>query len=185
MTIQLRFRSPDGQERPWRLKEIVQGKPLGHPSHPMFVHFPVAFYIGTLALDVLSRAGRFPWAPVAATWLIVGAFAGSALAVPTGLVDWSGMVSGSRKKRTATQHMLLQFTAFGVFVADLIVRYGDRHQAKADPLWIVLDAVGVAILIVGQYLGGVLVYEMGMRVSTVTYRERVEREEEQRQAANR
>ena len=178
MTIQLKFRSPDGVERPWRLKEIVQGKPLGHPSHPMFVHFPVAFYIGALALDIVSRAGTFPWTPIAATWLILGAFAGSAFAVPTGLVDWAGMAPGSRKKRTATQQMLLQLTTFGVFLIDVLVRWGDRYQPKADALWIVLDAIGVAVLVVGQYLGGVLVYEMGMRVSTVRYREKVELEAE-------
>jgi uncharacterized membrane protein len=30
----------------------------------------------------------------------------------------------------------------------------------------VLEAIGYAIIIVGQYLGGVLVYEMGVRVRT-------------------
>jgi len=31
-------------------------------------------------------------------------------------------------------------------------------------LWIVLDVIGVATLLVGQYLGGLLVYSIGMRV---------------------
>ncbi|MGZ4105142.1 MAG: DUF2231 domain-containing protein, partial [Actinomycetota bacterium] len=92
----LRYTGPSGEQRPWTLKEIVQGKPLGHPSHAMFVHFPVAFYIGALGLDVVSRIGHFPSAPLAATWLILGAFAGSLFAVPTGLVDWWGMKPGSR-----------------------------------------------------------------------------------------
>lgn len=160
----LRMRAPDG--RRWTLKEVVQGKPLGHPSHAMFVHFPVAFYIGALAFDVLSRAGEFPQAPVAATWLIIGAFAGSAFAVITGLVDWWGMVPGSRKRRWATRHMLLQVAAAGFFVANLAARWPDRHVREAEALWIVLGALGVGVLLVGQWMGGVLVYEMGMRVST-------------------
>ncbi|HSL67396.1 MAG TPA: DUF2231 domain-containing protein [Actinomycetota bacterium] len=70
----------------WTLKDVVQGKPLHHPSHPMFVHFPVAFCFGALGLDVLSRLGRFPAAPLAATWLLIEAFAGTVFAALTGLV---------------------------------------------------------------------------------------------------
>jgi uncharacterized membrane protein len=32
--------------------------------------------------------------------------------------------------------------------------------------WIIIEAVGVTILLIGQWFGGVLVYEMGMRVRT-------------------
>lgn len=155
----------------WTLKDVVQGKPLGHPSHPMFVHFPVAFYVGALGLDVLSRVGRFPAAPLAATWLLIGAFAGSVFAVTTGLVDWWGMVPGSKKRRWATRHMLLQLTTLAIFLVDFAVRWPDRHQPEADPLWITLEAVGVAVLVVAQWFGGVLVYGMGMRVSTAEHRE--------------
>lgn len=155
----------------WTLKDVVQGKPLGHPSHPMFVHFPVAFYVGALGLDALSRVGRFPAAPLAATWLLIGAFAGTVFAVTTGLVDWWGMVPGSKKRRWATRHMLLQLTTLAIFLVDFAVRWPDRHQPEADPLWIALEAVGVAVLVVAQWFGGVLVYGMGMRVSTAEHRE--------------
>jgi uncharacterized membrane protein len=164
MTISLKARSRDGQTRPWTLKEIVQGKPLGHPSHALFVHFPVAFYIMVLGLDVASRIGNLPEAPVVATWLIIGAFVGSAGAVTSGLVDWWGLRSGSKARKLATRHMLLQLTTFGLFLANLIIRWPDRSMAQADVLWIVLGAVGVALLLVGQYLGGVMVYELGLRV---------------------
>jgi uncharacterized membrane protein len=165
--IQLKFRSPSGEERPWKLREIIEGQPLGHPSHPMFVHFPVAFYIGALAFDLMTRLFEFPGLVQAATFLIIGAFAGSLFAVPTGLVDWWQMAKGSEKRRKATQHMLLQFATFGIFVVVLALRWGDRNTAReADILWIVLEAIGVAILTVGQYIGGILVYQMAMRVRT-------------------
>ncbi len=158
--------TPDGRIRRWTLKEVVQGKPLGHPSHAMFIHFPVAFYIGALGLDVLSRLGRFPAAPLAATWLLIGAFAGTVPAVVTGLVDWWGMVRGSRKRRWATRHLLIQLGAFAIFAADFATRWADRHRARAPWWWIAIEAAGVVVLVVGQWFGGVLVYEMGMRVST-------------------
>jgi len=166
MGISLRARTPEGGTRPWTLREVVQGKPLGHPSHPMFVHFPVAFFLGALALDVLSLLGRFPAAPLAATWALVGGFLGLVPTVLTGLVDWWGMVPGSRKRRWATRHALVQTAASALFLAALLVRYGGRGRAEAEPAWIALEAVGAAVLVVGQWLGGVLVYGMAMRVST-------------------
>jgi uncharacterized membrane protein len=150
----------------WTIKEIVQGHPLGHPSHPMFVHFPVAFYIAILVFDVASRFGDFQEAPVAGTWLIIGAFIATAFAVTTGLVDWSGMARGSTRKRWATRHMIFQLLAFGTFVVNLILRWPDRQLPQAEVTWIVLDAVGVLFMTVGQWLGGILVYRFGMRVST-------------------
>lgn len=162
----LKTRTSAGEERFWTLKEIVQGKPLGHASHPMFIHFPVAFYIAVLVFDVMSRVGNFPEAPVAATWLIIGAFIGTVFAATTGLVDWWGMVPGSKKKRWATTHMLLQLVAFGFFAINLAVRWPNRYAPQAETLWIVLGAIGVGFLIVGQWMGGILVYRMGMRVGS-------------------
>lgn len=160
----LSLSSPDG--RPWTAKEIVQGRPLGHPSHALFVHFPVAFYVGALAFDLLSRVAEFPQAPVAATWLFIGAFIATVLAVLTGLVDWWGMVPGSTKRRWVTRHMIVQLAALAVFVLVFVLRWPHRYAEEAAILWILLEVVGVVVLLVGQWLGGVLVYEMGMRVST-------------------
>ena len=39
----------------WTLKDVVQGKPFGHPSHPPFVHFPSALLPAALVFDVASR----------------------------------------------------------------------------------------------------------------------------------
>jgi uncharacterized membrane protein len=164
MGIKLRHRSPSGETRPWTLREIVQGKPIDRPTHPMVIHFPIAFYVGALAFDVMSRVCHFPSAPLAATWLIIGAFAGTALAVPTGLVDRSTMKPGTRTRTVATRHMLIQLTAAAVFVLNLAVRWSDRHAARSKPLWIALDALGVLLVTVGADLGGQLVYKMGFRV---------------------
>jgi uncharacterized membrane protein len=155
MPISLKHRSPTGEVRPWTLKEIVQGKPLGHPSHPMFVHFPIAFYLAAIGLDVMSRI-----------YLLLGGAVAAVILLVTGLVDWFEMVRGSSKRRLATKHMLVQLSSVAFFQASLFLRFPERHQARADIVWIVLEVIGYLIMIVGQYLGGVLVYEKGMRVST-------------------
>ena len=66
MAIQLKHRLPTGESRPWTLREIIQGRPVDRPTHPMLVHFPIAFYIGALVVDVISRIWTFPTAPLMA-----------------------------------------------------------------------------------------------------------------------
>ncbi|HEX9892136.1 MAG TPA: DUF2231 domain-containing protein [Actinomycetota bacterium] len=155
-----------GRTRRWTLKEVVQGRPLGHPSHPMFVHFPVAFYLAVVVFDVMSRIAPTPGLVLAGTYLIVGAALASVLAVTTGLVDWWGMVRGSAKRRIATRHMILQFITFGFFASMMVLRWPERHALEADTIWIVLGILGYLVLVVGQWLGGILVYQKAMRVST-------------------
>ena len=152
--------------RRWTLREWVQGKPIGHPSHPMFVHFPVAFYLAVLVFDIMTRLNPDPGLVRAGTYLIDGALLSTVILVITGLTDWTGMVPRSSKKRLATQHMVTQLATTAFFVVSLVLRWPDRGAAQADVVWIVLEAIGYAIIMVGQYLGGVLVYERAMRVST-------------------
>ena len=60
----------------------------------------------------------------------------------------------------------LQLTTLAIFLVDFAIRWPDRRQPEADALWIGLEVVGVSVLAVAQWFGGVLVYRMGMRVST-------------------
>jgi uncharacterized membrane protein len=103
-SVKLRYRSASGEERGWTFKEIVQGKPLGHPSHALFVHFP-AYYIAVLAFDLLTRLQPNDGLVFAATALIIGAFIASVGAVSTGLIDWIGMIPGSRKVTEVAQRL--------------------------------------------------------------------------------
>lgn len=159
----IHLRSPRGDR--WTVTEMVQGKPLGHPSHAMFVHFPIAFYIGALGFDLASRFGTLP-APTVGLWLLLAGLAGTVLAAGTGLVDWLGMVRGSSKRTWATKHMLVQLTATAPLVAAAVLHGLGVGAAQAAIAWIVLEALGVAVMLVGNWFGGVLVYQMGVRVST-------------------
>ena len=148
------------------VKDVLQGKPLGHPSHPMFVHFPTALFPTSLLFDLLSRAISEPELVKAAFYNIAVGLAVGLLAVITGFVDYFGMVSGSRKHRVTTWHMLANLPLLGVFAVSLGLRTMDL-DAERTPLYILLlSIIGLPFLVVGNYFGGELVYRMGMRVST-------------------
>ena len=84
------------------IKDILQGKPLGHPSHPMVVHFPTALFPTSFLFDLLSWGIAEPVLVKVAFYNIAVGLLGSLLAILTGLVDYFGMVPGSRKHRVTT-----------------------------------------------------------------------------------
>jgi len=43
------------------LKDLLEGKPLRHPIHPMLVHFPIGFLVLSFLLDLVSLG--FPEVP--------------------------------------------------------------------------------------------------------------------------
>jgi uncharacterized membrane protein len=163
MGIKLTRQTPTGETRAWTLREIFQGKPIDRPTHPMLIHFPIAFYIAALAFDLLSRITHVRAAPKLATWLIIAALAGFAASALTGLVERSTMRAGSKIRTMATRHMLLQYAAAAVFVVDLAVRWTHRHDARASFLWIALDLIGVLVMTVAADIGGQMVYKVGYR----------------------
>jgi uncharacterized membrane protein len=163
MAIRLRYRSAGGETRLWTIREILQGKPIDRPSHPMLVHFPIAFTIGALGLDVVSRIGRYVYAPVAASWLVAAGVAGFALAEITGLAERATMPAGSKIRSLATRHMLVQFGASAIFVVNLLVRWSHRGDVRSSLLWIGLDVIGVLVMTVGADIGGVMVFKVGYR----------------------
>jgi uncharacterized membrane protein len=166
MAIRFRYRLATGESRMWTLLEMAQGKPIDRAIHPMLIHFPIAFYIGALGLDVLSKLGTFPAAPLAATWLVLAGLAGFAAAGIVGLADRSGMPAGGKLRKTASRHALIQVAAAVVFAVNLAARWSDRHAAESDVLWIVLGLVGTLIMMVGADIGGRMVYKTGWRPST-------------------
>ena len=148
------------------LKDVLQGKPLSHPSHPMFVHFPTALFPTAILFDILSWGLTEPELVRAAFYNIAVGLAASVLAVLTGFVDYFGMVSGSRKHRVTTWHMLSNLPLLLIFAVSLGLRSLELDATRTPLYILVLPLVGVPFLIVGNYLGGELVYRMGMRVNT-------------------
>ncbi len=148
------------------VKDVLQGKPLGHPSHPMFVHFPTALFPTSLLFDILSWGLNEPELVKAAFYNITVALAGALLATLTGFVDYFGMVRGSRKHRVTNWHMWANMALIGIMGISLGLRSLEL-DATRTPLYILaVSIVGLPFLVVGNYLGGELVYRMGMRVNT-------------------
>jgi nitrite reductase/ring-hydroxylating ferredoxin subunit/uncharacterized membrane protein len=127
----------------------------GHPIHPMLIPFPFAFLTGAFLFDVAARAtGHATWWSTGGSLAILGVLAALLAAVP-GLIDYVRTVPPkSSGKRRATAHMLLNLSAVALFIVAIWLRSG---SVGPEMPVLLLEGLGVAMLFVAGWQGGVLV----------------------------
>lgn len=128
----------------------------GHPLHPILVSFPIAFFVGTFILDVLSLVTHRESFRSMAFYLEGGGIAFALLAAIPGFTDYLFTVppDSSGKKRAAT-HGLINISMVVIFVSAWLF----RQKQDISFSWIIsLETVGVILLSVAGWMGGTLVY---------------------------
>jgi len=147
------------------LKDLLEGKPLRHPLHPMLVHFPIGLFILSLLLDFVgfifssfSNAARASFDA-----MLLGEIMALLAAVP-GFVDYTDIRRDHPGKRPATMHMALNLVVVVLYGINLWIRSSALSGAKVGSFPLILSLVGVVLLCVSGYLGGRLVYDEGIAV---------------------
>jgi nitrite reductase/ring-hydroxylating ferredoxin subunit/uncharacterized membrane protein len=128
----------------------------GHPIHPALIPFPFAFLCGAFLFDAAGRlVGRASWWTTGAHLAAAGIAMALVAAVP-GFIDYRYTVPPkSTGKRRATRHMAANLTAVLLFA----LAWWLRGDASASPgvAQLILEGVGLGLLAVGGWMGGVLV----------------------------
>jgi uncharacterized membrane protein len=152
------------------LLNILKGKWLGHPLHPILVHVPMAMWPGALIFDLLSQWQIGGNAMVRLSfYAIVFGLIATLLAVPTGLIDWSGIKKEKPAWKIGLYHMILNLIVTLLFAVNLGLRlqtYREGIAVERAPF--ALSIIGTAILIGSAYLGGRMVYEYGISVARMS-----------------
>jgi len=147
------------------LKDLLEGKPLRHPIHPMLVHFPIGFLVLSFLLDLVSLA--FPEVPGLLRGsfyaMLLGIIAALLAAVP-GIVDYSEIRRDHPGKVVATRHMILNLMVVAIYGINLWIRSSALSDPKISLLPFLLSIIGIGLLSVSGYLGGRLVYDEGIAV---------------------
>ena len=131
-------------------------------AHPATVHFPISFLVGAVALDLYAWArGRADLTRVASGLMAAGVLTGF-VAVATGLLAFFTVPAHTAEAhRLMYWHLGLMAGAVIVFAGVVVARRRDEPPAA----WVrVAGLFGVAVLLVGAYLGGSLVYRGGAGV---------------------
>lgn len=147
-----------------KLSYLWHGPP-GHPLHPPLTDATIGAYTFAFVAAILTKAGVAEHATAQAWWLaLVVALCISVLTVLTGLLDWLSITSGTPLFRTATTHMLVMASASVCFLLAAIFGHSCYVAADVSTGPFVLTIVGFAVLMVGGWLGGAIVFVHGMRV---------------------
>jgi uncharacterized membrane protein len=137
-------------------------KIAGHPVHPMLVMFPIVFFIGSWACDLLFwNSGDLTWATFGLITLVLGLVT-AALAAVAGLIDYFGDAR-IRALRAANLHLAANLVAVLIEAASLLVRL-PGGPASVVPVGLLLSTAAVVVLGFSGWQGGALVYRHGVGV---------------------
>lgn len=128
---------------------------MGHPIHPIFVVFPIAFFIGSLVCDIICRYRRDDFWRRAALLLIGFGLIGGLIAAVFGFIDYFTLPLDGEEREDATIHMIANLVVMGLFTANFFLR---RRNPDAR-LGYALSVIGVLGLIYAGFIGGEMVYQ--------------------------
>jgi uncharacterized membrane protein len=145
------------------LKKILQGRWMTHPLHPATVHMPLGTWLTSICLDAASLITPSNKLVKAADYANRVALFAAVPSVASGLADYIDIEDESTFNY-ATIHMLLNVVCAGLSVAAWKFRAEDPEARRTPPkvAWTQLGLL-TGLLVTG-YIGGLCVYEKGMRV---------------------
>ncbi len=131
-----------------------------HPIHPMLVGLPIGLWISSLAADFIGAAGWGGLWKGIALYTMTGGIVGALLAAIPGAIDFFSLKE-RKSRRFALYHLILNLTATAVFAINAYLRMSGRAEGF---LPLALSIGAIALVGVGGWLGGELVYIAGVGV---------------------
>jgi len=138
-------------------------KLLGHPVHPMLIVYPLGLLSVAVLFDILYLIFGNRLLAAASFYMIAAGVIGGLLAAIFGFIDWSALPSNSRAKQIGLWHGLGNFVIVLLFAGSWLLRR-DNVDFVPDSLALILSFVGAAMALVTAWIGGELVYRLGVAV---------------------
>lgn len=147
-----------------RASYLVKGLP-GHPLHPPLTDLTIGTYTFATIAAVLDVTGIVERDAAIAWWLaLVVGLGSTALTASTGFIDWIELEWGSGVWRTATAHLTAMLAATALFLGAVFAGRGGHDDGVVTGAAFALTLVGFALLTLGGWLGGSVVFVHGTRV---------------------
>lgn len=140
------------------IRDLLNGRWLGHPLHAAITDVPIGVLVGSVVLDLIGRSEAADATLVVTIVFLVAA-------AVAGLADYSD-TDGTALTR-ATLHASLMVTGLLLVIVSAIIRAG----APVDrTLPIALSIAGLIVLTAGAFVGGDVAYVFGNMVSRHAFR---------------
>lgn len=149
------------------LKDILQGKPFGHPLHPLLVHLPTALWPTALVFDIISytRGGTDPSLTLTSWWCLLVGLVAAAAAIPAGVADWTSIHRERPAWKVGLIHAGLNTIVFGLVIANFVLRcLNGPAEPSVTGTQLALSIISVILLLPSGYLGGLMIYDYGIGV---------------------
>ncbi|MFD9369214.1 DUF2231 domain-containing protein [Streptomyces sp. NPDC060020] len=127
------------------MRDVLRGRPLGHPLHPVLVQVPIGCWLSAAVLEVVPGAQR------AATTLTGVGLVGVAPAAIAGWADWADLPP--EQARVGLAHAASNAAAVTCYALSLAARL--RGRSAKGRLW---SLGGLAAVAVTGALGGHVAY---------------------------
>ncbi len=136
----------------------------GHPLHPLAVHFPIALLTLVLGADLGYWLTQDAFWQRAGLWLAGVGMASGWFAALLGTADWL-FTRRIRRLVSAASHAVMAVMMLSVATLSWLVRL---PPLKPDEMLLptALSVLGAVLLMAAGFLGGRLVYEQAVGVST-------------------
>src|SRR5688572_23987250 len=138
-------------------------KLFGHPVHPMLVVFPLGLLATAVVFDILYLSTANPALPTVSFYMIAAGVIGGLLAAIFGFIDWLALPNNSRAKNLGAWHGIGNFVIVVMFALSWLLRLANPNFIP-DSLALLLSFAGVGLALITWWIGGELVYRMGVAV---------------------
>jgi nitrite reductase/ring-hydroxylating ferredoxin subunit/uncharacterized membrane protein len=149
----------NGPLRP--LKNFLNGKWLEHPLHPVLTDVPIGAWLIAIVLDLAALIFGVPNLGGASGIAIAIGLLGALGAIATGFMDWQDV--DPRELTVGITHALINAIGTLLFAISFFWRWTDNWQIDAGKTALIV--IGYLVLTAGAFLGGTLVFRMGVMVN--------------------
>lgn len=141
--------------------------------HPMFVHFPIAFFLGALLMEVLAifRHEKFH---LVATWMLYLGTLSAIVTLPTGFIAANTIAATDPRGHGAPGHdfihthrnWMVATTAAGILLTGCLFWINKKGNWASQRRRLLLGLAVLSVLVtLGADRGGRLVFEFGTGVN--------------------
>jgi len=138
-------------------------KAFGHPVHPMLIVFPIGLFATAVIFDIIFLVTDTAGFVTASYYMIAAGIIGGLLAAIFGFIDWLSLPSNSRAKNIGLWHGLGNVMIVVLFIISWFLRSGDARFVPGT-LALFLSFAGVGLALFTAWIGGELVYRLGVGV---------------------
>lgn len=152
---------PAARKNPPMLRQLAQGRIGRHPLHPLIVHLPIGLWATSLLLDIAFFAVQSPFLATISHYCIRLGLIGAVLAFVAGFIELSYLYDNPELKKIASLHLRLNVLVTALYVPNTLIRQFTGPEFVPG-IAFALSCIGMVLLAVSGYLGGIMVYRFGM-----------------------